>query len=252
MPRMTTSGAGDSALANPFAPPRAEDPQVPQPQHQPFQSLLALATTLRFVMWAFVAAQLAVLVNALVTIGLAGQLDQADEEIGSELVAAVTERTELVDLLGSLMGLPAMVLFCLIYPRAVRNVRSFGLDGLDLGPIWSAVIFFVPIFSLWKPYYVTREIWRASTVPPDPRVSWKYTPAPALLPLWWWAYLLATSGSNLLGRIASGSSTTTVALLAIVSALWSIAAALLAARMITRLAALQQERHRVALAAVPA
>jgi hypothetical protein len=83
--------------------------------------------------------------------------------------------------------------FCFWIHRAHCNLPALGARGLKYSPAWAVGGFFVPILSLFRPYQVTREIWKAS----DPNVgmgdglAWQDTPVSPLIIWWWIAFLIS-------------------------------------------------------------
>ena len=51
--------------------------------------------------------------------------------------------------------------------RANYNARQLGASGMKFTPGWSVGWYFIPIFTLWKPYQAMKEIWKASHAPND-------------------------------------------------------------------------------------
>ncbi|MDG9929665.1 MULTISPECIES: DUF4328 domain-containing protein [unclassified Pseudomonas] len=70
--------------------------------------------------------------------------------------------------------------------RANYNARQLGASAMKFTPGWSVGWFFVPIFSLWKPYQAMAEIWRASDSPDDPSQAGQNS-----ILAWWWGAWLA-------------------------------------------------------------
>ncbi len=71
-----------------------------------------------------------------------------------------------------------------------RNAHALGAEGMEFAPGWSVGWFFVPVFHFWKPYAAMKELFKASD--PDYSGRWEDAPRPALLPLWWLCWLVAT------------------------------------------------------------
>ena len=59
-------------------------------------------------------------------------------------------------------------------------------------PGWSIGWYFMPIANLWKPYQAMKEIWKASSNPK----SWNSQPASALLPWWWFFWIVSNMFAN--------------------------------------------------------
>jgi hypothetical protein len=203
-----------------------------------------LANGIAFVMAAEVAGKLMVAVNSYLTIGVMERI-QAGETIPRPQLVAIDTRSQALALFGLAVLTAAAVLFCLFMARANRNARALG-GTLTNSPGWAAGWFFVPFASLWKPYYAMKEIWQAS----DPGAGASLDPpVPALLPLWWWAFLVHNFAGGAISQVSKRSrgpegliSTSSTQ---IVSSVITIVAALLAALVVGRLAR-QQERRAVA------
>lgn len=72
--------------------------------------------------------------------------------------------------------------------RANYNARQLGAKDMKFTPGWSVGWYFIPIFTLWKPYQAMKEIWKASSNPDN----WSEAKASSILP-WWWFFWLANS-----------------------------------------------------------
>ena len=76
---------------------------------------------------------------------------------------------------------------CLLFFRwlglMARNARALGAIGMRYGPRSAIAWWFVPIFHLWKPLQVMKELFQASH--PDYLDNWPQAPVPRLLSLWW-------------------------------------------------------------------
>ena len=77
--------------------------------------------------------------------------------------------------------------------RAHRNLPSLGNTSLKYSPGWAVGWFFVPILSLWKPYQVTTEIWKASdpTTDINDSTAWQKSPASSIVSSWWFLFLVS-------------------------------------------------------------
>lgn len=77
--------------------------------------------------------------------------------------------------------------------RVYKNLTFLGNDNLRHSPGWAVGWFFIPIFSLWKPYQVMQEIWKGSS--PNIQIknpeSWRYSKGSYLIPIWWIFHLLS-------------------------------------------------------------
>lgn len=73
-------------------------------------------------------------------------------------------------MLSSLMYLAALlvssvIFFVWIY-RSNLLARALGAAAMEHTPSWSVGWFFVPVANLFKPYYVMKEIYLATSSPP--------------------------------------------------------------------------------------
>ena len=94
------------------------------------------------------------------------------------------------------------ILFLMWIHRAHRNLPSLGNTNLKYSPGWAVGWFFVPILSLWKPYQVTTEIWKASdpTTDINDSTAWKKSSASSIISSWWFLFLVSVLIGNILVR----------------------------------------------------
>lgn len=76
--------------------------------------------------------------------------------------------------------------------RTYRNLPALGADGLSYSPGWAVAYNFIPILSLFRPFQVMRETWKASHPSHSGGLTWSAVPVPALLGAWWTLYLAST------------------------------------------------------------
>ncbi|MEW4368174.1 DUF4328 domain-containing protein [Aliikangiella maris] len=76
--------------------------------------------------------------------------------------------------------------------RANYNAQQLGAKDMQFTPGWSVGWYFIPIFTLWKPYQAMKEIWKASANSDN----WSNEKVGSILP-WWWFFWLA---NNFLGQ----------------------------------------------------
>jgi len=110
------------------------------------------------------------------TAGETVQNDTREALIGLVLFAAAV---------GSLISL------LMWFHRAHRNLPSLGTTALRFTPGWAVGWWFVPVFSLFRPYQVAKEIWRGSD--PCTLSSTEQTsrlPTSTAMIRWWWAFFL--------------------------------------------------------------
>ena len=178
-------------------------------------------------------------------IALLGRRLAGDDNLA--VAAAVT------GILAIAVALTTIVLFCRFMYLANRNARSFGAE-LEESPNWAWLSFFIPIANLWKPYYALKEIWQASVLPDDPRLTWISNPVPPLFPLWWWAYLVGTMTirvADLVERRTAQASSFVLATQTL-SMLATAASAVIATRIIRQLLRRQETRNNQLTTAITA
>ena len=76
--------------------------------------------------------------------------------------------------------------------RANYNARHLGASDMRFSPKWAVGWWFVPIWNLWKPYQVVKEIWKTSVSPKN----WKSQEVPLLLPRWWFIWIVSSALSR--------------------------------------------------------
>jgi len=98
-------------------------------------------------------------------------------------------RQQIVALFTEILSLVTAVLFLRWVYRANQNVRALGAQGLGITPGWAVGYFFVPIFSLWRPYQAMRDLWKASKNPN----AWQSVVPGSILQLWWLFWIISSS-----------------------------------------------------------
>lgn len=79
------------------------------------------------------------------------------------------------------------VLFLLWFYRACVRAWARAPGSLRYRPRWAVLGFFVPVLSLWRPYLLAVDLFRATRGDPERDES-----PPAFLPLWWGAWIGAS------------------------------------------------------------
>jgi hypothetical protein len=120
---------------------------------------------------------------------------QYPEIFAGEEVASVTEAgIALVlfgfSLLSILISIAGLVLFFVWIYRAHDNVWALGAEKLEFTAGWCVGWFFIPFMNLFKPYQAMKEIYQASDPSAD-ETSWPLVPVPAMLALWWVAWVVS-------------------------------------------------------------
>lgn len=116
------------------------------------------------------------------------------DEITLEQAESNDLRQGIIGLIQSWWYILTAIIFLKWIYRASLNAHGFGARHLKFTPGWSIGWYFVPIFTLFRPYQAMKEIWRASHDP----IHWENYPGSPLLG-WWWFFWLAT---NIVGQIS--------------------------------------------------
>ncbi len=97
------------------------------------------------------------------------------------------------------------VLFLRWLSRTARNARALGAVGMRFGPRAAVGWWFVPVFHLWKPFQVLKELFQASH--PKYLDNWRQAPVPRLLSLWWalWVAFQVTVSLSLMADFLASS-----------------------------------------------
>src|SRR3954470_4156136 len=131
--------------------------------------------------------------------------------------------------------------------RAYKNITTLGAQRPRFGPGWAIGGWFVPIMSLWRPKQVVDDIWRASD--PDAPISqrpdqWHNRPTPGVLALWWALFIASTVAERLSARQPSDTieHDRLATSYSLAASVLTIAAALVAVLVVTRVTARQRAR----------
>jgi hypothetical protein len=163
-------------------------------------------------------------------------------------VRASTDRLNAMGVIEAVLMLVIVVLWLLWQYRAQSNLAALGAENLRYTPGWAVGWWFIPIANFAIPYLTVRELVKASN-PEAGAIDWAATRTPAIIPLWWGAWLahiiLASAGA----AVAGDPDTATFAQLAaregllIASNGMEIAAAVLAIVLILKVDRLQERRR---------
>ena len=156
----------------------------------------------KWVFWIFIALMILNIIAVLSGYAEAELLNRAiSGGIVTEAEAMSNDtRQALIGFVQFALYVAAGVAFLIWIHRAHRNLPSLHAADLRFTPGWAVGWFFVPIMSLFRPYQVASEIWKAS----DPNVdtidntSWKNVATSPIVG-WWWAFFLI---SNFVANIA--------------------------------------------------
>jgi hypothetical protein len=193
----------DRGEVNPYAPPETPLDRAPVTAAYlgGFRSATPLAKAIVAVMTLIVLIRVLEAVNDVVGISVMGRMI-AEAPVDQAEIHGLNSRASAGSSGTVILRLVAAVLFCLFMPRANRNARTFGEHHLEFTPGWAAGVFFVPIWSLYKPYRAIKEIWQHSD--PEGRHPWEVG-VPDLLPWWWGLYLFSGAAAWIFSSAFKGT-----------------------------------------------
>ena len=151
-----------------------------------------------------------------------------------------------------LMGvaLVTAVFFLTWIYRAHKNLKALGAADLSYSPGWAVGGFFVPILNIVRPYQVISEIWKASAhrARRSRGPSWIYESTPIFVTAWWGLWLFSgflefITATMILG--AGQGNEASVSRYRILSYVANIVCAALAAAVVLKITARQEEANRV-------
>lgn len=119
---------------------------------------------------------------------------------------AVDEPLTRNDVLEGVEGLSVVasaIAVCFFLPQANRNCRALTGRSLRFTPASTVWWFLVPFMNLIRPYQAVKEIWQAGLA--DREETWFLTSAPAVMRLWWAAWIAFNVLSRVTSRTASHS-----------------------------------------------
>jgi len=158
--------------------------------------------------WVYIAFILLAILNAVAIISGYSQAELLNKAIGGETItmAEATSNDDRQSAIGSgqtILYLAAAIVFLIWIHRAHKNLPALQATGLRFTPGWAVGWFFIPIMSLFRPYQVASEIWKASFPDMDTKdsISWKNVAASSIVGWWWVLFLI----SNYVGMFAMRS-----------------------------------------------
>ncbi|HHF6934305.1 TPA: DUF4328 domain-containing protein, partial [Haemophilus influenzae] len=105
-----------------------------------------------------------------------------------------------IDRLSSLSYITSVLLSLFWIYKAHKNIEQKGIKNLNFSNKACVYWWFVPILSLWKPYYIVKEIFLASKFAND----WKDKSALFLI-IWWWLFLISILLSKIVRELPEPS-----------------------------------------------
>lgn len=162
-----------------------------------FRDLAALVKWLKFALVAFL---LATMINAYSNWLQIVLLVEAQHgaRVAANVAAANDFRQRSVGFIYFLAYLATAIVFLRWTFLTKRNAIALRAHGLAFSPGWAVGWYFVPIFTLWKPYQALKETYQASH--PEFLDNWSVAPYPKLLSLWWAIWIITCLVGQLILR----------------------------------------------------
>jgi len=174
-----------------------------------------------------------------------------------EEVTANSDRQDWVDLLQLGVVISTAVAFMMWSYRVHGNLRALGARNLRYSPGWAVGIWFIPIFNLFVPFLIMREIWAGSDpagLRTDP-LQRSYGGTWALVGCWWGFHLLKwladQAGIQLWLRARTVPQQIVSGWADVLGDLATLPAAVFAILVVGHVDRNQQQRHRLRQAAAP-
>jgi hypothetical protein len=90
-----------------------------------------------------------------------------------------------------LANVGSWIAFLMWFHRAHRNLRALGATELRFTPGWAVGWWFMPVYSIYRPYQVMKEIWQGSNPATRPGIEESPWPTPSTAMVgWWWGLFL--------------------------------------------------------------
>ena len=85
--------------------------------------------------------------------------------------------------------------------RVNKNTHSLTSQKMEFTPGWAVGWHFIPIASIWTPYFVISELYRANRNPE----TWHSDKAPPIIAIWWVLTIVSGISSMIIGFASKGS-----------------------------------------------
>ena len=103
-----------------------------------------------------------------------------------------------------IVALLATAILCLVWlHRAYANLKLMGSKQTEITPGWAVGYWFIPFVNLFRPYMTVKELWQRSATG---NAAGDLAAAPALIGLWWAAYVAAGFTGRAATMTSSGAS----------------------------------------------
>ena len=109
-------------------------------------------------------------------------------------VETATKSDNFVAMSGGLVFIVAIiqiVIFMIWVYKFQKGLPIIKINDARWSPGWCVAWWFIPIMSLFRPYQVIAQFWRATSLKNSP-TNWKSANVPSLLMVWWITSVIAT------------------------------------------------------------
>jgi hypothetical protein len=121
----------------------------------------------------------------------------------SPLEASITDgASQLLAVVEFALVVGTGISFLMWFHRVRANLPALGITDARWSPRWAVGWWFVPVMSLFRPYQVAAEIWRASD-PAATAFDWRERPLAPLLGWWWGLFIASTIAAQISFRLSA-------------------------------------------------
>jgi hypothetical protein len=176
-------------------------PGALQPGIAGFRDATTLTKWLKAFLWIMIAVDVVAIISTFLEIGLLISFQQHLYP-SVAMAQADAHANDVQQRAIGLLQIAVLVITGIVFLRwifrANANARQLGAAGMRFTPGWSIGWYFIPFANLWKPYQAMKEIWLASAAP----ARWQDYPRGAILPWWWFCFLMSEVTGNISFRLA--------------------------------------------------
>ena len=170
--------------------------------HEKQKQFRSVNKLIKWVCWLYI---ILAIVSAIAIASGYAQAELLNRAISGEVITeaeaiANDTREAVVASVQTLLFIASFIVFLIWVYRTHKNLPYLHAEGLRFTPGWSVGWFFVPVMSLFRPYQVVSEKWKASKpkINTSDNTAWKQSPSSPIVG-WWWAFFLI---SNYVSMIA--------------------------------------------------
>ena len=224
----------------------------------PYRPLGGPARVVKVLVAVFTAVTLAAVVSDWLELSLLTRLLHDPDSVLDAEASASDSRQALLALLQAGAYLLTGLGFVVWFHRAYTNLPALGMEPLPFAAGWAVGAWVVPILGLFRPKQIMDSIWRGSDPNRPPHDGfWRKGPVPALLHLWWAAYLLPWAVDRVVAALVRNGSPTverlrTASIGTLASDVLLLAAGVLCFELVRRATRRQQARAARLAVAPPA